>query len=87
MSPKLLRHKLSGSELSSMTEELLATGFRLGLVAAHDDGDTLRIVYLFLAGRPDRRIELECQVAADDPAVPSLDYLSFPARPVRAGNG
>ncbi len=78
MSPILVRHKLSGSELSSMTEQLLATGFRLGLAAAHDDGDTLRIVYLFLAGRPDRRIELEYQVAADDPALPSMDYLSFP---------
>ena len=35
-------------------------GFRLALVAAHDDGDAvLRIVYLFLAGRPDRRVELD----------------------------
>jgi Ni,Fe-hydrogenase III large subunit/Ni,Fe-hydrogenase III component G len=76
--PDRLRHRLSGSELPDMTEELLATGFRLGLVAAHDDVDKLRIVYLFLAGRPDRRIELECQVAADDPVVSSLAYLSFP---------
>ena len=36
-------------------------------------------MYLFLAGRPDRRIELERIVPASDPALPSLAYLSFPA--------
>ncbi|BBX46746.1 NADH-quinone oxidoreductase subunit C [Mycobacterium cookii] len=61
-----------------MTEELLANGLRLGLVAAHDDDDTLRIVYLFLASRPERRIELEYQVPKDDPVIPSLSHLSFP---------
>ena len=79
MSPDWLRHRVSGDELADMAEELLAAGFRLGLVAAHDDGDRLRVVYLFLAGWPDRRVELECVVPADDPAVPSLAYLSFPA--------
>jgi Ni,Fe-hydrogenase III large subunit/Ni,Fe-hydrogenase III component G len=78
VTPNWLRHRLSGAELADVTEQLLATGFRLGLVAAHDDGDRLRIVYLFLAGRPDRRIELECLVPADDPALPSLAYVSFP---------
>jgi Ni,Fe-hydrogenase III large subunit len=51
----------------------------LALVAAHDDGGALRVVYLFLAGRPDRRVELEYDLPQDDPAVPSLAYLSFPA--------
>ncbi len=78
MTPNWLRHRISGAELADKTEELLGTGFRLALVAAHDDGDKLRIVYLFLAGRPDRRIELEYLVPAGDPAVPSLAYLSFP---------
>lgn len=78
MTPNWLRHRLSTAELADMTEELLATGFRLALVAAHDDGDRLRVVYLFVAGRPDRRVELECLVNADNPALPSLAYLSFP---------
>jgi Ni,Fe-hydrogenase III large subunit/Ni,Fe-hydrogenase III component G len=72
-----LRHRLSQDKLLEEAEELLGDGFRLGLVAAHDDGGTFRIVYLFLAGCPDRRIELECVVPADDPAVRSLAYLSF----------
>ncbi|OBF47577.1 formate hydrogenase [Mycobacterium sp. 852002-50816_SCH5313054-b] len=62
-----------------MAEDLLGKGFRLALVAAHDDGDAFRVVYLFLAGRPDRRVELECVVSKDDPALQSLAYLSFAA--------
>jgi Ni,Fe-hydrogenase III large subunit/Ni,Fe-hydrogenase III component G len=62
-----------------MAEQLLDDGFRLALVAAHDDGDGLRVVYLFLAGYPDRRVELECVVPVDNPSVRSLAYLSFPA--------
>ena len=58
-----------------------------GLVAAHDDGDRLRVVYLFLAGRPDRRVELECIVSASDPAVPSLAYAVLPGQPIRTGDG
>ena len=79
MKPNWLRHRLSGDELAGEAEKLLAEGFRLGLVAAHDDGDRLRVVYLFLAGHPDRRVELESLVPAADPAQPSLAYLSFPA--------
>ncbi|MEB3982660.1 NADH-quinone oxidoreductase subunit C [Mycobacterium sp. 663a-19] len=62
-----------------MAEDLLGNGFHLGLVAAHDDDGAYRVIYLFLAGDPDRRVELECVVPASDPAVRSLAYLSFPA--------
>jgi Ni,Fe-hydrogenase III large subunit len=62
-----------------MAESLLGAGFRLGLVAAHDDDDIFRIVYVFLAGWPDRRIELECVVPKGGSALRSLAYLSFAA--------
>ena len=71
--------RVSDDELADRAEELLASGFRLALVAAHDDGDRLRVVYLFLAGRPDRRVELEHVVPAGNPSLSSLAYLSFPA--------
>jgi Ni,Fe-hydrogenase III large subunit/Ni,Fe-hydrogenase III component G len=70
---------VSGAKLPDLAEDLLGEGLRLALVAAHDDGDALRIVYLFLAGWPDRRVEVECSVPAHDPALPSLAYLSFPS--------
>src|SRR6266545_2357836 len=53
-------------------------GFRLALVAAHDDRDTLRAVYLYTAADPDRRVELHLPVDRSDPAVPTLAGLSFP---------
>ena len=70
---------LEPSELRENAAALFRDGFRLGLVAAHDQGATLRVVYLFLAGWPDRRVELHVTVPADDPALPSLASLSFPA--------
>lgn len=79
MKPLWQRDRMSQARLADVAEELLGRGFRLGLVAAHDDGADLRVVYLFLAGGPDRRVELECVVPKRDPAVRSLAYLSFPA--------
>ena len=79
MRPIRLRHQVTCDELTGTAEELLANGLRLSLVAAHDDGDRLRVVYLFLAGWPDSRVELECALPVDDPTIPSLAYVSFPA--------
>lgn len=79
MRPEWQRHRLPRDRLAASAEELLGRGFRLALVAAHDDSTAFRIVYLFLAGRPDRRVELECVVPKDDPAVRSLAYMSFTA--------
>ncbi|MGZ6839515.1 MAG: NADH-quinone oxidoreductase subunit C, partial [Frankiaceae bacterium] len=56
-----------------------AAGFRLALVAAHDEVDRFRIVYLFTAGPPDRRVELHVHIDRRTPSVPSLAHLSFPA--------
>ncbi len=79
MNREWLRQRVCGDELADRAEELMADGYRLALVAAQDDGERLRVVYLFLAGRPDRRVELEFSTPADEPAVRSLAYLSFPA--------
>jgi len=54
-------------------------GFRLALVAAHEDHDALRAVYLYLATNPDRRVELHLPVDRGRPTVPTLAGLSFPA--------
>ncbi|HET7665860.1 MAG TPA: NADH-quinone oxidoreductase subunit C [Mycobacterium sp.] len=79
MSADFVLHRIHGDAVADKAEELFALGFRLALVAAHDDRDRLRVVYLFLAGRPDRRVELECLLPLTDPAVPSLAYMSFAA--------
>jgi Ni,Fe-hydrogenase III large subunit/Ni,Fe-hydrogenase III component G len=70
---------LSPNELSDQAQSVLAHGFRLALVAGHDDGDRLRAVYLFTATDPDRRVELHVPLDRVAARVPSLAALSFPA--------
>ncbi|MGH3582185.1 MAG: NADH-quinone oxidoreductase subunit C, partial [Mycobacterium sp.] len=71
--------RVNADDQSAATEELLAAGYRLALVAAHDDADAVRIVSLFLAGNPDRRTELTLTIPKDDLELQSLAHLSFPA--------
>ena len=72
-------HQVTAGELAAEAACLLAAGYRLAMVAAHDDQDALRVVYVFCAGPPDRRAELEVRLDPARPVVPSLAGLSFPA--------
>jgi Ni,Fe-hydrogenase III large subunit/Ni,Fe-hydrogenase III component G len=67
------------ASLAEHADTLQRQGFRLALVAAHDDRDMLRAVYLYVAAAPDRRVELHLPIDRDRPTVPSLAGLSFPA--------
>jgi Ni,Fe-hydrogenase III large subunit/Ni,Fe-hydrogenase III component G len=60
-------------------KQALESGYRLALVAGHDDGDALRVVYLFTTGPPDHRLELTVRLDPLNPRVPTLSDLSFPA--------
>ena len=66
-------------DLEARWAGLQRDGYRLALVAAHDDRDVLRIVYLFTAVAPDRRVELVVDSTATSPACRSLARHSFPA--------
>ena len=62
---------------------LLDDGWRLALVAAHEDDDRLRVVASFL--RPvGERAELTVEVPLDDPWIPTLAAGLLPRRTVRA---
>ena len=67
------------SGLPGRASRLLVAGFRLALVAGHDDGGAVRVAYVFCAGPPDRRVELQVLLDPERPAVPSLAAWSFPA--------
>jgi Ni,Fe-hydrogenase III large subunit/Ni,Fe-hydrogenase III component G len=77
--------ELEPDSLRPWAGRLLADGYRLALVAAHDDpatapgGPALRVVYLFTAGPPDSRVELHVRLDSERPQVPTLARLSFPA--------
>jgi len=66
-------------ELAVAAASLLRRGYRLALAGAHDGPGPLRVVYLFTSGPPDRRVELHVELEGDEPAIPSLAALLFPA--------
>jgi Ni,Fe-hydrogenase III large subunit/Ni,Fe-hydrogenase III component G len=66
-------------ELVPAARSLLDHGYRVALLAGHDDGDALRVVYLFTQAGTDRRVELHLRCDPADPHLPSLAGLSFPA--------
>lgn len=71
--------EVTAESLWTRAQALLDGGFRLALIAAHEDEDRFRIVYVFIAPRPDRRVELVLPTDREAPSVPSLAGLSFPA--------
>ncbi|NIJ12031.1 Ni,Fe-hydrogenase III large subunit/Ni,Fe-hydrogenase III component G [Saccharomonospora amisosensis] len=70
---------VAADDLADTANALLRGGFRVALVSGHDEGDSLRAVYLFTATGPDRRVELHVPLRRADPVVPSLAAMSFPA--------
>ena len=78
-----MNNLVAPDELPARAGKLLADGFRVALIAAHDDRpqgvDRLRATYVFTAPDPDRRVELHVALPPDAPRVPSLAELSFPA--------
>lgn len=76
---RTLVRDLERDALRPAAGELWARGHRLALVAAHDDPDGLRMVYAFVDRAADTRTELVVRAPQNDPWVPSLAALSFPA--------
>ncbi len=77
------QNRLVGTVLSADLVEvagsLFGQGMRLALVSGHDDGESMRVTYLFTSGPPDFRVELHVPLARSRPTVPTLATLSFPA--------
>jgi Ni,Fe-hydrogenase III large subunit/Ni,Fe-hydrogenase III component G len=75
----------STSDLRALFVDLLHSGHRLALVAAHHDlpfedaPEVIRIVYLMVAGPPDTRVELHVRLPIDGPNLSSLADVSFTA--------
>ncbi|WP_037603838.1 hydrogenase large subunit [Streptacidiphilus rugosus] len=79
MTPTTTVYEVGVGELADTAAERLSRGERLALVAAHHDADAVRIVYLFVAGPPDRRTELHVRLDPAKPQLSTLAHLSFPA--------
>ena len=79
MTPNRNQSTVTAQTLAERATALLDDGFRLALVSGHDDPDGLRVVYLFVAAPPDRRVELVLTISRSAPRIPSLAAVSFPA--------
>jgi Ni,Fe-hydrogenase III large subunit/Ni,Fe-hydrogenase III component G len=71
--------EVTPDDLRARATGLLNDGYRLALMAAHEDPDRYRVVYLFVAAGPDRRVELVLCTDRETPVVPSLASVSFTA--------
>ncbi len=67
------------TDLVQRASELLADDFRLASVVGHDDTTSLRVVYVFLKGPPDQRVELSVRLDPARAQVPTLAAVSFSA--------
>lgn len=71
--------RVTVANLSLLAVDLLNGGHRLALVSACDDGDSIRIVYLFVAAHPEIQRELWLTLDKSDLSFPSLASISYPA--------
>ena len=65
--------------LHDAASSLFDSGHRLALVAGHDEGARLRVVYAFVAEPTDHRVELHLELDAAVPSIPTISDLSFSA--------
>ena len=72
---------LDAEDLLPAAQTLLEAGFRLALMAGHDDGPRggLRVVYLFLQPGNPRHVQWQVRCDRSAPTIPSLAGISFPA--------
>jgi Ni,Fe-hydrogenase III large subunit/Ni,Fe-hydrogenase III component G len=66
-------------EIVHAAAQLLDGGYRLALVSARHEDAVIELVYLFVAGPPDQRVELRLRLDARAPFVPSIAHLIYPA--------
>ncbi len=65
-------------EVSALLSQHLAEGYRAAMVAATEDDDCFRVVYVLVRPTDDRRVELVLRVPLDQPSIPSLAGISYP---------
>ncbi len=70
---------VSREDLPQAIATLIGQGFRLALVCGLQGDDGLRVVHALARPGDDARVEVAVEVPVDDPWVPSLAPISFPA--------
>jgi len=63
--------------LRGAVESRLRDGFRVALVSGVQDADCFRVVYVFVRGADDQRVELVLRTPIDAPSIPSLAGVDY----------
>jgi Ni,Fe-hydrogenase III large subunit/Ni,Fe-hydrogenase III component G len=71
------RSEVSATQLPDLVAARLTDGYRMALVAGHEDDDRLRVVYVLVRPVDDRRVELVLGVPKGNPVIPSLAALDY----------
>jgi len=70
-------YDVTAAQLHRAVSARLDDGYRMAMVAGHEDQDRLRVVYVLVRAADDQRVELVLGVPKDDPVVPSLAGLDY----------
>ncbi len=65
------------ADIATVFASHLRDGFRLALVACHQDADDFRVVYVLLHAANDRRVEMVLTVSQEVREIPSLALLDY----------
>jgi Ni,Fe-hydrogenase III large subunit/Ni,Fe-hydrogenase III component G len=68
---------VAATDVGEVLSRRLGLGYRVAMVAGHEDLDTFRIVYVLVRGRDDSRCELVLSVPRIAPEIPSLAALDY----------
>jgi len=75
--PRCETQVVTRANIVAVFSAYLADGFRVAVVACHEEVDCFRIVYVLLRPAADRRVELVLMVGLEDPEIPTLALLDY----------
>jgi Ni,Fe-hydrogenase III large subunit/Ni,Fe-hydrogenase III component G len=70
-------YDVTASTLTEEVEGRLRDGYRLAMLAGHEDDDCFRVVYVLVRAGDDQRCELVLRTGKDRPEIPSLAAVDY----------
>jgi Ni,Fe-hydrogenase III large subunit/Ni,Fe-hydrogenase III component G len=72
-------YDVTATTLAEEVERRLSDGYRIGMLAGHEDDDCFRVVYVLVRDRDDERCELVLRTGKEQPTIPSLAAVDYGA--------
>jgi Ni,Fe-hydrogenase III large subunit/Ni,Fe-hydrogenase III component G len=72
-------YDVTATTLAEEVERRLSDGYRIAMLAGHEDDDCFRVVYVLVRDRDDERCELVLRTGKEQPTIPSLAAVDYGA--------